>query len=48
VKEFDPAAFASKLTFTDEVGLSEEDATKLGMDLLAVAFTFRYETPMAL
>jgi DNA primase len=31
-KEFDPAAFASKLAFTDEVaelGISEEDATRL-------------------
>ena len=33
-KEFDPAAFASKLTYTDEVsalGITEEDATRLGI-----------------
>jgi DNA primase len=33
-KDFDPAAFAAKLTYTDEVealGLTEEDATRLGI-----------------
>jgi DNA primase len=45
---FDPAAFASKLAFTDEVaelGISEEDATRLqiGFTRGKVYFPVRYE-----
>jgi hypothetical protein len=44
---FDPAAFAAKLAFTDEVadlGISEEDATRLQSASRTERFTFPFGT----